>query len=427
VQARGEHLGRRVWWARWWAIGGAVVLIVGGSVAALAATGGSGPSSGARGAIGSSKSAPPTTTPVALVEAQLAAAVSMSPISGTTGVALDQPVTVSTASGSLLSVQVADAAGAAVSGVLAPSRLQWRSNVPLQPTSTYRVVATVGRPDGITAQKVSTFSTLTPTYQVGASVFPSNGMTVGVGQPIVINFDHYVRTTAGQAAAVSHVTLSMSKPVPGGWSWFSMDELHFRPAHWWPSGEKVTVQANFDGWNAGLGRWGHGQLTDTFNIGDARVSIANLATDQMQVTLNGATVATYPISGGRQQYPTMNGTHIVLDRASVVHMVSSTVGIPVNSPNGYDEYVYEDVHISDSGEYVHSAPWSVGSQGFTNVSHGCINMSPANATAFFNFSRVGDIVQVVGGPRPPAAFDHGVMDWSQEGVRWTPAVVHQLR
>jgi lipoprotein-anchoring transpeptidase ErfK/SrfK len=340
-------------------------------------------------------------------------------------VALDQPVTVSTASGSLLSVQVANAAGAAVSGALSPSRLQWRSNAPLQPTSTYRVVATVGRLDGITAQKVSTFSTLTPTYQIGASVFPSDGMTVGVGQPIVINFDHYVRTTAGQAAALSHITLSMSKPVPGGWHWFSMDELHFRPVAYWPPGEKINVQANFDGWDAGLGRWGHGQINDTFTIGDARVSIANLATDQMQVTLNGATVAAYPISGGRQQYPTMNGTHIVLDRSSVVHMVSSTVGIPVNSPNGYDEYVYEDVHISDSGEYVHSAPWSVGSQGFTNVSHGCINMSPANATAFFNFSRVGDIIQVVGGPRPPAAGDHGVMDWS-EAVQWTPATVHHL-
>ena len=76
----------------------------------------------------------------------------------------------------------------------------------------------------------------------------------------------------------------------------------------------------------------------------------------------------------------MDGTHIVLDRESVVHMVSSTVGIPVNSPNGYDEYVYDDVHISDSGEYVHAAPWSVGRQGVTNVSHGCINLSAANAT-----------------------------------------------
>jgi lipoprotein-anchoring transpeptidase ErfK/SrfK len=267
---------------------------------------------------------------------------------------------------------------------------------------------------------------LTPTYLIGATAFPTDGMTVGVGQPIVINFDHYVRTATGQAAALPRIKVSMSKPVPGGWHWFSLDELHFRPATYWPTGEKVTVQANFDGWDAGLGRWGHGQIDETFSIGSARISVANLATDQMTVTLNGATVATYPISGGRQQYPTMNGTHIVLDRQSVVHMVSSTVGIPVNSPNGYDEYVYDDVHISDSGEYVHAAPWSLSSQGVTNVSHGCINMSPANALTFFNFSRVGDIVQVVGGPRPPTYGDHGVMDWTTPWSQWTPAVVHPL-
>jgi lipoprotein-anchoring transpeptidase ErfK/SrfK len=219
----------------------------------------------------------------------------------------------------------------------------------------------------------------------------------------------------------------MSKPVPGGWLWFSMDELHFRPKTYWPSGEKITVTANFDGWDAGLGRWGHGSFNQTFTIGDARISTANLATHVMTVTLNGAVVGSYPISAGSTVYPTMNGDHIVLDREHVVHMVSSTVGIPVNSSAGYDEYVYNDVHISDSGEYVHDAPWSVGAQGSVNVSHGCINLSPTNSLTFFNFSRVGDVVQVVGGPRPPAYGDHGVMDWSTDWSQWTPATVHQRR
>jgi lipoprotein-anchoring transpeptidase ErfK/SrfK len=220
------------------------------------------------------------------------------------------------------------------------------------------------------------------------------------------------------------MSVSMSKPVAGGWHWFSADELHFRPATFWPAGDRITVTGDLDGWNAANGRWGSGQISDSFNVGSARVSVANLSTDEMTVTENGATVATYPISGGRAQYPTMNGTHIVLDRESVVRMDSATVGIPVNSPNGYDELVYDDVHISDSGEYVHAAPWSVGSQGVTNVSHGCINVSPANAQAFFDFSRIGDVVEVVGGPRPPVAGDHGVMDWSTAWSQWTPAAVH---
>jgi lipoprotein-anchoring transpeptidase ErfK/SrfK len=116
----------------------------------------------------------------------------------------------------------------------------------------------------------------------------------------------------------------------------------------------------------------------------------------------------------------MGGTHIVLDRASVVRMNSATNGVPVNSADGYDELVYDDVHISDSGEYVHAAPWSVNNQGNANVSHGCINLSPTDAKAFFDFSQVGDVVLVSGGPRPPAFGDHGVMDWSSDWGEYTP-------
>ena len=258
-------------------------------------------------------------------------------------------------------------------------------------------------------------------------MFPTPGMTVGVGQPIVLRFDHYIESPANQAAVVSHLVVSMSKPVPGGWYWFSPTELHFRPQTYWPAGETVAVSGNLNGWDAGNGRWGEGPVSSSFSIGDARISVANLQTEEMTVTLNGAVVATYPISGGRPKYPTMDGAHIVLDRESVVHMVSSTVGIPVHSPDGYDEYVYDDVHISDSGEYVHAAPWSVGSQGVTNVSHGCVNLSTSHAQSFYYFSRVGDVVQVVGSPRPPAYGDHGVMDWSTPWSQWMPGKVVQLR
>jgi lipoprotein-anchoring transpeptidase ErfK/SrfK len=429
VASSGKHLGRRVWWARWWAIGGAVALVGGVTAGALVAKGSSGRGSGSSPQhVTATKAKKATDQALALraEQVQLAAAVTVSPSAGATAVGLDAAVTVSTSLGALRAVQVTNAAGAVVPGTLAPSQVSWRSGAWLQPTTAYRVVVTVARPDGVTAQRASTFTTVTPAALVTASVFPSDGMSVGVGQPIVFMFDHSVDTAAAQAAVLSHLSISMSKPVTGGWYWFSADELHFRPEVYWPAGEHITVTGDLDGWDATNGRWGSGQIDDSFSIGDARISVANLQTDQMTVTLNGATVGVYPISGGRTEYPTMDGDHIVLDRESVVHMVSSTVGIPVNSANGYDEYVYDDVHISDSGEYVHAAPWSVGEQGRTNVSHGCINVSPANALTFFNFSRVGDVVEVVGGPRPPAVGDHGVMDWSTPWSQWTPGAVHQL-
>ena len=56
-----------------------------------------------------------------------------------------------------------------------------------------------------------------------------------------------------------------------------------------------------------------------------------------------------------------------------------------------------------------------------NVSHGCINLSPANAKTFFDFSRIGDVVFVTGSPRPPVVGDHGVMDWDTSWAAFTPA------
>ena len=141
----------------------------------------------------------------------------------------------------------------------------------------------------------------------------------------------------------------------------------------------------------------------------------------MTVTRNGAVVANYPLSAGRDQYPTMDGIHIALYRQQDVLMDSSTVGIPRNGPGGYYEHVFWDVAITDGGEFVHAAPWSTGAQGRSNVSHGCINLSVPSATQFFNFSRVGDIIQVTGSPRPASTGDHGTMDWTLPWASWTPA------
>jgi lipoprotein-anchoring transpeptidase ErfK/SrfK len=366
------------------------------------------------------------TTSTASLSAHLAAGVTVTPANGTTNVALNAPVIVETRTGHLASVQVTSRAGAPLTGTLNATGTQWTSAGTLGGTSTYQVKAVVRNRSGVTGKETSRFTTLTPTAWVGATVWPDSGLSVGVGQPIVIKFSQPIITPTSRQSVLAFLHLSMSTPVPVGAYWFSPTELHLRPQSLWPTGEQIAFSDALGGWDAGSGEWGQGTNSVTFTIGDARVSTANLATDQMTVTDNGQLVATYPISAGRDQYPTMDGTHIVLDRESQVRMVSSSVGIPVDSPNGYDETVYWDVHISDSGEYVHSAPWSVGAQGNSNVSHGCVNVSPANAEQFFNFSRVGDIINVVGGPRPPVPGDHGVMDWSTPWASFTPVAVSPL-
>ena len=86
-----------------------------------------------------------------------------------------------------------------------------------------------------------------------------------------------------------------------------------------------------------------------------------------------------PISMGKNSTPTPNGIYTIGDRYQQLIMDSSTYGVPSNSPEGYRLEVDWATQMSYSGIYVHSAPWSVGSQGSDNVSHGCLNVSPENA------------------------------------------------
>jgi lipoprotein-anchoring transpeptidase ErfK/SrfK len=358
-----------------------------------------------------SHSTKPTTNP-SVARSALAAALTFVPVSGATAVAPDSPIVVKAGAGRLAAVHVTSSNGLAISGGLTSAADEWHSSGSLAYGAIYHVTATVSGAEQVQAESTATFQTLTPPASVTASVFPSAGLTLGVAQPVVFRFSQSITSAAARSSLLMHLSVTESHPVIGGWHWFSNRELHFRAQKFWPTGEHVTVTWDLTGWNAGDGAWGAGSGKVPFSIGHARVSYANLTTHQMTVT-----------DSGKAADPTMAGVHIVLDRESVVHMVSSTNGIPVNSPDGYDELVYNDVHISDTGEYVHAAPWSVGSQGRMNVSHGCINLSPTNAKEFFDFSRVGDVVIVAGSPRPPVVGDHGVMDWDTGWSEFSPANV----
>jgi L,D-transpeptidase catalytic domain len=84
-----------------------------------------------------------------------------------------------------------------------------------------------------------------------------------------------------------------------------------------------------------------------------------------------------------------------------VDMDSATFGVMPGDPGYYNVEVYDSVQFTADGDYVHSAPWSVGEQGYVNVSHGCVNVAPANAAWHYNRSLLGDPITVVGSPASP--------------------------
>jgi lipoprotein-anchoring transpeptidase ErfK/SrfK len=85
---------------------------------------------------------------------------------------------------------------------------------------------------------------------------------------------------------------------------------------------------------------------------------------------------------------------------------------------GYKTKIQYAQRITWSGQYIHSAPWSVGAQGHRNVSHGCVNVSPSNARWLFDKTLIGDPV-IVKGTGDKLGYGDG---WTPWNVSWSEFV-----
>jgi lipoprotein-anchoring transpeptidase ErfK/SrfK len=241
------------------------------------------------------------------------------------------------------------------------------------------------------------------------SMRPRDGDTVGVGMPIILRFSTDV-APEHRVELIDHIRVTSVPAVLGAWHWFAPNEVHWRPASYWPPGTQVAVTADLEGVPAGGGVIGQDSWWRTFQVGPRHVSIVDTVTHRMQVFDGDRLIDTWPLSAGRSDLQTINGTLYVRYKVQDVLMDSTTIGIPRDAWDGYYEHVYWNTAISTDGYYVHGAPWSLAAQGSANVSHGCVNLSPEHAMAFFDFSRPGDIVMVQGSTRPATAED-GEGDW----------------
>jgi lipoprotein-anchoring transpeptidase ErfK/SrfK len=371
---------------------------------------------GCQGSSGVGTAAAPTAAPTTAEPAP--ASVEVSPADGATDVSPRVPLEISVADGELTEVRVVDGAGAEVAGSVAdspgdPAVDVWTPDTPLDYGTSYTLTATAEGEDAGTAGAATTFTTVTPQEQLTPSIGPLDGQTVGVGMPIRVYFDEPV---TDKAAVESALVVTSSTPTDGVWRWFSDTEVHFRPSQYWPADTDVTLDADLYGVPLGGGVWGETDRTVSFRIGERHVSIADADTHQMEVYDGDRLVQTFPISTGSPDNPSYNGPHVVTELNRDRVMDSSTYGVPVDSPEGYRTPVEYAVRISDSGEFVHAAPWSVRQQGRENVSHGCINVSTENARWFFGFSQPGDVVEIRNSDAGTLRSD--ISDWTIPWQEW---------
>lgn len=352
--------------------------------------------------------------------AESAATVTSSVEAGARQARLGRALTLRVDGGSFDRVRVTTAKGAPLRGTLDGDKATWTSDDVLQQGTRYRVVGEAVDPEGVATTYRSTFRTrsLTLDEQTYPS-FVADGATVGVGMPAIVRFDIPV---ADKAAIEDHLTVTSSPAQPGAWHWISDTEVHWRPKTYWKPGTTVTVDADVAGVPAGNGIYGQVDRQVGFTVGDAMVSKVDMTTHQMKVFRNGELLRTIPITTGEQpKFTTRTGTKVIMEKFESRRMSSETTGIPVDSADGYDiDDVRYAMRLTYSGEFIHAAPWSVGSQGYANVSHGCTGMSTENAGWLYANSKVGDVVEYVGSDRP-MTLENGYGDWNLPFRDWKQA------
>jgi lipoprotein-anchoring transpeptidase ErfK/SrfK len=228
-----------------------------------------------------------------------------------------------------------------------------------------------------------------------ATVLPTLGQVVGVAHPVVVTFTAPV---ANRLAAERVIDITSTPEMSGKYEWLKNDVVQWVPDRFWPAHSTVALSV--------------GSLATNFATGPAVVGVADISAHTFTVTVDGVEAGppstlpsphhrphwgepgVFPASMGRPDYPTPVDTYTVLSKERSVVMDSSSVGIPVDAPDGYHLTVDYAVRITSRGLFVHSAPWAINSLGYENVSHGCISLSPEDAEWYFDTVNVGDPVIV---------------------------------
>jgi lipoprotein-anchoring transpeptidase ErfK/SrfK len=333
---------------------------------------------------------------------------SITPAGGGTDTAPDRGITVRAVGGRISNVSVLSR-GDPVTGALNATGTLWRSKWALDVSQHYAVTATAVGQSGSPVTRSISFRTLKPRDTFSVEILEGPGETYGVGMPIILFLD---RPIVDKAALERALEVRTSKPVVGAWYWDSQCRLapvclYFRPRHYWPAHTQVSFTGHLNGVEAAPGVYGDHTLTQTFTIGSPLTVVASTASHSMNVYRDRKLFAHWPISTGRPGDETPNGTYLTIEKANPVDMIGP----------GYNIEVPWSVRITFSGDYLHDAYWSVGEQGFENVSHGCVNMSPEDAEIYYKMSIPGDPVRITGSPRP-GTWDNGWTVWFLPWGRW---------
>ena len=305
--------------------------------------------------------------------------------------------------------ELKDAAGKVIGGTVRPDTKIWVPETMLTYGGTYTVTVTATGADNKTTTATSTFTVMgKPGNTVTVSTNIGDNMVAGVGMPMVLRFGRAVPKQL-RADIQKRLWVTSTPAQEGTWHWFNDSEVHYRPKTYWQGGTKLAFRIGIGGLPMGGNWFGRADVTVHASIRpDSLIMSVDNATKKMTVTQNGQVIKTMPVSLGKRSTPSSSGTMVVMER------LRTTTFNTMNDPDPANRYITDIEYaqrLTWGGEFIHAASWSEGDQGRRNVSHGCVNVSVANAAWLFNLTKVGDPVTVKGTERTLDK-GNGWTDWS---------------
>ncbi|MET7667445.1 L,D-transpeptidase [Micromonospora luteifusca] len=299
--------------------------------------------------------------------------------------------------------------GGAVEGKLRTDGSAWVPSTPLKYGTRYTATVTASGADGTSSQGTSSFTTMAkPKSTVGSGLYLFDDKSYGVAMPVVTEF-HPGIPKKDRAAVQKRMFVRTDPPQPGAWHWVDNGtQAYYRAPEYWKPGTTITVRIALAGIPLSNGKYGDVDRKATAKIGRSFVMKVDNANKKMAVYENGALVRTIPVSLGKKSTPSSSGTMVVMEKKE------ATTFDTRDDPDPANRYV-TDIEFAQrltwGGEYIHAAPWSEHVQGRQNVSHGCVNVSMANARWLFDKTRIGDPITIKGTERRLAA-GNGWTAWS---------------
>ncbi len=325
-----------------------------------------------------------------------------------------EPVKVTATEGTLKDVAVRDAEGAALAGRISGDGKTWTSQRVAVPGATYTVTA---KDDKGRAAKQQ-FSTRAADQVNKLDFNFKAGSTVGTAMPISIKFDHPVKN---KAAVEKQLKVTTDNNTVGSWGWYQDQAGHqrvdWRPETYWKPGTKVKLDADLDGIDSGGGGWFVRDYDNEFTIGKDQQIKVDLGTKQLQLVREGQVVKSIPVAAGTPggEKASWDGKMVLMRKEGTIRMTSESVGLG----DAYDKMVRDSMRLTDSGMYIHAAPWNTGNYGRVNNSSGCVGMSDGDADWLYAQVQPGDLVQVTGpGSKGRAELGNGYAQWNMSWADW---------